>query len=129
MSKNMTFMPATSTRRRRAVSSLENPLRAACQPRNWNQKQELSRGQKVLGSLAGTTMVERKLKTALDESRLLILGAQVLFGFQFQSVFQERFTDLSWPGRACLAASLALLLLSIGLLITPSLHHQIRFRG
>ena len=32
--------------------------------------------------------LERKLKTALDESRLLILGAQVLFGFQFQSVFQ-----------------------------------------
>ena len=74
-------------------------------------------------------MVERKLKTALDESRLLILGAQVLFGFQFQGVFQDRFTDLPWAGRACLACSLALLLLSVGLLIAPSLHHQIRFRG
>ena len=34
--------------------------------------------------------IESRLKTALDESRLLILGAQVLFGFQFEAVFQER---------------------------------------
>ena len=34
-----------------------------------------------------------KLKTALDESRLLILGAQVVFGCQFQMVFQEGFQD------------------------------------
>src|ERR1700677_1405195 len=34
-----------------------------------------------------------KLKMALDESRLLILGAQVIFGGQFQMVFQERFQD------------------------------------
>jgi hypothetical protein len=74
-------------------------------------------------------MLERKLKTALDESRLLILGVQVLFGFQFQSAFQERFAELSPASRAALALSLVLLLLSTGLLITPSLHHQIRFRG
>ena len=34
-----------------------------------------------------------KLKMALDEARLLILGAQVVFGCQFQMVFQERFQD------------------------------------
>ena len=33
--------------------------------------------------------LDQKLKTALDESRLLILGAQVLFGFAFQAVFQD----------------------------------------
>lgn len=74
-------------------------------------------------------MLEDRLKTALDESRLLILGAQVLFGFQFQSVFQQRFDDLGIPAEAALAASLVLLLLSTGLLIAPSLHHQVRFRG
>jgi hypothetical protein len=31
--------------------------------------------------------LDRKLKIALDESRLLISGAQVLFGFLFQAVF------------------------------------------
>jgi hypothetical protein len=74
-------------------------------------------------------MLDRQLKTALDESRLLILGAQVLFGFQFQAVFQERFADLSPSSRACLGASLTLLLTSIACLIAPSLHHQIRFQG
>ena len=34
-----------------------------------------------------------KLKMALDEGRLLILGAQVVFGCQFQMVFRERFED------------------------------------
>ena len=43
--------------------------------------------------------VESRLKTALDESRLLILGAQVLFGFQFEAVFQERFPDISDTAR------------------------------
>jgi hypothetical protein len=38
--------------------------------------------------------LDRKLKTALDESRLLILGAQVLFGFLFQAVFQDLFKDV-----------------------------------
>jgi hypothetical protein len=33
--------------------------------------------------------LERKLKIALDEGRLLVLGAQVLFGFQFNGIFQE----------------------------------------
>jgi hypothetical protein len=74
-------------------------------------------------------MLERKLKTALDESRLLILGAQVLFGFQFSSAFQERFKDMDEAGRGALAASLVLLLLSVTLLIAPSLDHQIQFRG
>src|SRR4051794_9817369 len=77
----------------------------------------------------GAGMVERKLKTALDESRLLILGAQVLFGFQFQSAFQDRFEEFSPLSRACLACSLILLLVSVVLLIAPSLHHQICFAG
>jgi hypothetical protein len=38
--------------------------------------------------------VEDRLKTALDESRLLILGVQVLFGFQFEAAFQDLFADV-----------------------------------
>jgi hypothetical protein len=52
-----------------------------------------------------------------------------LFGFQFESAFQERFAELLPAARAGLAASLVLLVLSVGMLIVPSLHHQIRFRG
>ena len=50
--------------------------------------------------------VESRLKTALDESRLLILGAQVLFGFQFEAVFQERFPDISEPPGICMVRDL-----------------------
>jgi hypothetical protein len=35
-----------------------------------------------------------KLKLALDETRMLVLGAQVLLGFQLRSAFQEAFDAL-----------------------------------
>jgi Family of unknown function (DUF6328) len=73
--------------------------------------------------------VESRLKTALDESRLLILGAQVLFGFQFEAVFQERFPYVSDAARHIHGAGLVLMLISISLLIAPSLFHQIIFAG
>ena len=71
----------------------------------------------------------QKLKVALDESRLLILGAQVLFGFQFQAAFQEAFTTLPTDMKMIHAAGLVLLLASVCLLITPSLQHQIVYAG
>jgi hypothetical protein len=73
--------------------------------------------------------IEAKLKTALDESRLLILGAQVLFGFQFEAVFQELFATIPADSRYVHCAGLVMLLISIGLLIAPSLFHQIIFDG
>ena len=45
--------------------------------------------------------LRKKVKTALDETRLLILGAQVLFGFQLNGVFQEAFAGLVARVPAC----------------------------
>jgi hypothetical protein len=73
--------------------------------------------------------LEHRLKTALDESRLLILGAQVLFAFQFQAVFQDLFQSISWDGKVAQCGGLVLLLVTVGLLITPSLLHQLAYRG
>jgi hypothetical protein len=73
--------------------------------------------------------IEDRLKTALDESRLLILGAQVLFGFQLDAAFQELFSSIPVDSRYVHCAGLVLLLLSVGLLIAPSLFHQIIYRG
>src|SRR5205823_6070738 len=72
---------------------------------------------------------ERKLKTALDETRLLILGAQVLFGFQFNGTFQELFEQIPPRGRILECAALLLLVVTIGLLIVPSMRHRIVERG
>jgi hypothetical protein len=73
--------------------------------------------------------LDAKLKTALDESRLLILGAQVLFGFAFQAAFQELFGEIDTVGRTVQIAALCLLCLSVAFLIVPSLYHQIACRG
>src|SRR4029453_4381063 len=73
--------------------------------------------------------VEDKLKTALDESRLLILGVQVLFGFQFEAAFQDLFADGPAGSPYVHCAGLMLLLASMGLLISPSLFHPTIHRG
>jgi hypothetical protein len=73
--------------------------------------------------------LERKLKIALDETRLLILGAQVLFGFQFNGIFQELFEELPPSLRALACAALFAMVLCVGLLIAPSMQHRIAERG
>ena len=73
--------------------------------------------------------LDEKLKTALDESRLLILGAQVLFGFLFQAVFQDLFKEVPPVSQALQCAGLGFMLLSVCFLIAPSLYHQIVYDG
>jgi hypothetical protein len=73
--------------------------------------------------------LERQLKIALDESRLLILGSQVLFGFQFNGIFQQQFAALPFASRALVCAGLPLIMIALALLITPSMHHRIVERG
>jgi len=43
--------------------------------------------------------LDRKVKMALDETRLLVLGIQVLLGFQFQAFFQTGFPRWRPPRR------------------------------
>jgi hypothetical protein len=69
--------------------------------------------------------LDRKIKTALDETRLLILGTQVLFGFLLASVFQDGFETLSRPSQYLVCAALMLMVLSVGCLIAPSMQHRI----
>ncbi|TCR68229.1 DUF6328 family protein [Bosea sp. BK604] len=70
-----------------------------------------------------------KTKTALDESRMLMLGAQVLLGFQFQAPFQNAFSGLSSLEKTLELVVLAIILGVVGLLITPSSYHRIALAG
>jgi hypothetical protein len=72
---------------------------------------------------------QRKLKTALNETRLLVLGGQILLGFQFNGVFQESFGELSSLARGLDAAALLLMVTALGLLIAPSMQHRIVEQG
>jgi thiosulfate reductase cytochrome b subunit len=69
--------------------------------------------------------LDRQVKLALDETRLLILGVQVLLGFQFQSFFQDGFAELSSVSQWLCVAGVALLIASVGLLIAPSMQHRL----
>jgi hypothetical protein len=73
--------------------------------------------------------LSKKVKTALDETRLLILGAQVLFGFQLNGAFQEGFADLSHSSKLMTCLGQTLMVLSIALLIAPSMQHRLVERG
>jgi hypothetical protein len=73
--------------------------------------------------------INSRLKISLDELRMQMLGAQVAFGFQFQSLFQDRF-DVADPVRRAVAlAGLAFMILTLGLLIAGPAVHRIADAG
>lgn len=70
-----------------------------------------------------------KVQNALDESRLLILGSQVLLGFHYRSVFEFGFDKLPHHVRYLDLGGLFLLLAVIALLIAPGAYHRLVARG
>lgn len=72
-----------------------------------------------------STELDRKLKTALDETRLLFLGVQVLLGFEFQSFFQDGFDALGDLSKLLLAAGLFLVIVATAVLVIPSMLHRL----
>ncbi len=73
--------------------------------------------------------LEKALKTALDELRMQMLGLQVLFGFQFQALFQDAFEDLGNAARMADAAGLGLLLAATAILIAAPSQHRLVEHG
>ena len=69
--------------------------------------------------------LDRRVKAALDETRLLILGVQVLLGFEFQCFFQDGFSNLSESSKFVCMVSLYLVILSTGVLVIPSMEHRL----
>jgi hypothetical protein len=69
--------------------------------------------------------LDRKVKTALNETRLLILGVQVLMGFEFQCFFQEGFEDLPAVSKSLSVVGLFLVIVSAGLVVIPSMEHRL----
>jgi hypothetical protein len=70
-----------------------------------------------------------KIKTALDETRLLILGAQIVLGFHLNGAFQDGFEELGRGPKLLHAGAFVLMVVTIGLLIAPSMQHRIIERG
>jgi hypothetical protein len=70
-----------------------------------------------------------KIKNALDEARILVLGTQVLLGFQYRAFFEPRFAKLPLFQRDLHVAGLVLLLAVILLVMLPAARHRIVERG
>src|SRR6185295_6477551 len=70
-----------------------------------------------------------KIKVAMDESRMLILGASVLLGFQFRAPFEAGFASLPASSQYLKVAGLLLLLVFITLVISPGAYHRIVWAG
>jgi hypothetical protein len=69
--------------------------------------------------------LSKKVKIALDETRMLILGAQILLGFQFRGIFSDGYEQLPSELRYLDGFALALMVCVVGLLITPGPYHRI----
>lgn len=66
-----------------------------------------------------------RIHTGLDETRMLVLGAQVLIGFQYRSVFEPGFKAFSQSSQYLALSALGCLLVSVALLMSPGAHHQL----
>jgi Family of unknown function (DUF6328) len=73
--------------------------------------------------------IKDKVQNALDETRILILGSQVLLGFQFRSIFEPGYETLPDHAQYLKLGALALMTIAIGLLMAPGAYHQIVERG
>jgi hypothetical protein len=69
------------------------------------------------------------LKTSLGELRMQMLGAQVLFGFEFQGIFEDNFPALPMPGRLVDAAGLVLIVTVVALLLAVPCQHRLVENG
>lgn len=73
--------------------------------------------------------IKDKVRRALKETHILVLGSQIVLGFKFQSVFQPGFERLAPQGRWIIAVSLGFLLTTFLLLVLPTSFHRIAEAG
>lgn len=70
-----------------------------------------------------------KIENALNESRTLILGVEVLLGFEYDAYFQGSFDKLPSFARNLRVASLCIMLVALGLLMLPAAYHRVVSEG
>ena len=73
--------------------------------------------------------IETRIIQALTELRVILPGAQALFGFQFSVVLTQAFAALPPSSKAVHFASLLAVAAAIILLIAPAAYHRIAAKG
>ena len=67
---------------------------------------------------------EKMAREAIEEARMVLPGIQALFGFQLMAVFNQRFDELSAGGQLIHFIAVLLIILAIGLIMTPAAYHR-----
>lgn len=75
------------------------------------------------------TAEKERVKTGLDEVRSLVLGAQILLGFQYRAAFEPAFASLPPAARVLQVVAMTLLVASLTLIIAPAPYHRIAAAG
>jgi hypothetical protein len=75
------------------------------------------------------TELKEKTQNALDKSRTLILGAQILLGALYRTIFEPGYHELLPESRFLLLCALGLITVVVGLLIAPAPYHGIVEHG
>jgi Family of unknown function (DUF6328) len=75
------------------------------------------------------TPLHAKIEQLLTEARVVLPGAQALFGFQLAIVLTQSFERLPSMSKAVHAASLFLVALAIVMLMAPAAYHRIVYAG
>ena len=73
--------------------------------------------------------IEARVKDLLDETRLVMLGAQILLGLQYRAAFSSGFRRLPVSFQTLDCVALLLILATVGLLLATPSFHQIAERG
>jgi hypothetical protein len=73
--------------------------------------------------------LSRKIQDALDEGRILILGTQVLLGFELRSFLEPGFEELPEWARSLKLVALCVMTSTFALLVLPGAAHRISERG
>ena len=75
------------------------------------------------------TPLKTKIEQLLTEARLIIPGAQALFGFQFIAMLMTGFDRLPDTAKTVHAAALCLIGLNVIIMMTPAALHRLSFGG
>lgn len=67
---------------------------------------------------------DQEMRDIIEEARCILPGLQAVFGFQTIAVFNDRFTDLATYAQACHLVGLCLLVVAMGLLMTPAVYNR-----
>lgn len=73
--------------------------------------------------------LKNKIQNGLDEARMLVIGMQILIGFEYRIALEPAFDQLSAAARAASLVALSLTLIAFGFLLTPGSFHRLVEHG